>query len=142
MVNEMEVKPVYLPNKDLVDSQQVDLRHTESQQGELPTDLPAEATLEQKVIAAIRTVYDPEIHVNIYDLGLIYDININHQAEAEIEMTLTAPACPVAEILPAQVAAAVKEVDGIHDANVTLVWEPPWCQENISEAARLELGLL
>lgn len=132
----MEIKSVYFRDKN----------HVELQQGKLSTDFPvnppADATLEQKVVAAIRTVYDPEIHVNIYDLGLIYDISINDRAEAEIEMTLTAPACPVAEILPAQVAAVIKEVDGIHDANVTLVWEPPWSQENISEAARLELGLL
>lgn len=105
-------------------------------------ELPVDASLQQKVIAAIRTVYDPEIPVNIYDLGLIYQININDNADVEIEMTLTAPACPVAEILPAEVETMVKSVDGIHDAKVTLVWEPPWSQECLTEAARLELGLL
>lgn len=98
--------------------------------------------LKQKVITAIRTVYDPEIHVNIYDLGLIYNIQINDRAEVAIDMTLTAPACPVAEILPAQVTSVVKQVPGINDVKVTLVWEPPWDPSAISEAARLELGLL
>ncbi len=105
-------------------------------------DYPVDASLEQKVIAAIRTVYDPEIHVNVYDLGLIYHISINDDAEVEIEMTLTAPACPVAEILPAQVVAMVKTVPGINDAKVSLVWDPPWNQGCLSEAARLDLGLL
>lgn len=105
-------------------------------------DYPVDASPEQKVIAAIRTVYDPEIHVNVYDLGLIYNLSINNNAEVEIDMTLTAPACPVAEILPAQVVAIVKSIPGINDAVVNLVWDPPWNQGCISEAARLELGLL
>lgn len=104
-------------------------------------ELPVDASLEQKVITGIRTVYDPEIHVNVYDLGLIYNISINDDAEVDIKMTLTAPACPVAEVLPAQVAAKVKSIDGINDVKVTLVWEPPWSQACISDAARLEMGL-
>ncbi|MCW9025346.1 MAG: DUF59 domain-containing protein [Gammaproteobacteria bacterium] len=99
------------------------------------------ADLQQKVIAAIRTVFDPEIHVNIYDLGLIYRVSISEEAIVDIDMTLTAPACPVAEILPQQVVTAVKSVEGVKDAKITLVWEPPWNQERISEAARLELGM-
>lgn len=127
---------VFFRHKKQVESQQLKPVSSPS------VELPADASLQQKVIAAIRTVYDPEIHVNVYDLGLIYNIFINHDAEVEIDMTLTAPACPVAEILPAQVVAMVKSVEGIQDAKVTLVWDPPWSQACISEAARLELGLL
>lgn len=129
----MDIKRVIFRNKNQLDApSQVDLSN----------ELSADATLEQKVIAAIRTVYDPEIHVNVYDLGLIYNININDNAVVSIDMTLTAPACPVAEILPGQVAAAAKMVEGVKDAKVSLVWQPPWSQACISEAARLELGLL
>jgi len=129
----VDIKRVIFRNKNQLDApSQVDLSN----------ELSADATLEQKVIAAIRTVYDPEIHVNVYDLGLIYNININDNAVVSIDMTLTAPACPVAEILPGQVAAAAKMVEGVKDAKVSLVWQPPWSQACISEAARLELGLL
>ena len=102
---------------------------------------PADASLEARVIAAIRTVYDPEISVNIYDLGLIYGLDINARAEVSVRMTLTAPGCPVAGILPEQVAAAIRAVDGVADAQVELVWDPPWNPEMMSEAARLELGM-
>lgn len=107
----------------------------------MPDALPADATLEQRVIAAMRQVYDPEISVNIYDLGLIYDLQINQQKEVAIKMTLTAPGCPVAGILPGQVADAVRAVDGIQDAQVELVWDPPWDQDRISDEAKLTLGL-
>ena len=100
-----------------------------------------DASLESRVIAAMRTVYDPEISVNIYDLGLIYELHINDQAEVQVKMTLTAPACPVAGILPGQVAAAIKSVEGVSDANVELVWDPPWTQERMTDEARLTLGL-
>jgi len=98
--------------------------------------------LEQAVVAAIRTVYDPEIPVNVYDLGLIYSIDINDDNKALVRMTLTAPACPVAGILPGQVETAVKNVEGIEDAKVELVWDPPWSQDRMSEEAQLALGLL
>lgn len=132
----MDIKPVGFLNKILVDS-----NSTKAMPGQ-PVKFPVDASWEQEVIAAIRTVYDPEIHVNVYDLGLIYNISINDDAEVEIEMTLTAPACPVAEILPAQVAARVRSIEGIEDVKVNLVWDPPWSQASLSEAARLELGLL
>lgn len=132
----MEIKPVFFSKKIHVDSLQCNPVHTKS------VERVVDESLEQKVIAAIRTVYDPEIHVNVYDLGLIYRISINDKAEVEIEMTLTAAACPVAEILPAQVAAVVSAVEGICDVKINLVWDPPWSQESISESARLELGLL
>jgi len=94
-----------------------------------------------KIIAAIRTVYDPEIPVNLYDLGLIYDIAINETNEVAIRMTLTAPGCPVAGILPKQVESAVAEVEDVKAASVELVWDPPWSQERMTDEARLELGM-
>jgi len=103
--------------------------------------VPADASMEQRVITAMRTVFDPEISVNIYDLGLIYEVNINEDAEVLIAMTLTSPGCPVAGILPGKVADAVKAIDGINDAKVELVWDPPWNQDCMSDEAKLSLGL-
>ena len=103
--------------------------------------LSTTASIEERVIAALRTVYDPEISVNIYDLGLIYDIQINADTEVLIDMTLTSPACPVAGILPGQAAAAIEAIDGINQVHVKLVWEPPWNQDCMSDEAKLELGL-
>lgn len=103
--------------------------------------LPADAPLRDRIIAAMRTVHDPEISVNIYDLGLIYGIDIDAHGKVDIDMTLTAPGCPVAGILPGQVEDAVRAVDGVHEARVTLVWDPPWDQDRISDEAKLSLGL-
>jgi FeS assembly SUF system protein len=100
-----------------------------------------EAVREQ-VIEALRTVYDPEIPVNIYDLGLIYALDIDPAGVVRLEMTLTAPGCPVAQTFPATVEAAVRAVPGVTDAEVTLVWDPPWSSERMTEAAKLQLGLL
>ena len=97
--------------------------------------------LKEAVIAALKTVFDPEIPVNIYDLGLIYDVNINEEQHAHIQMTLTSPGCPVAQTFPGTVEQAVNQVEGVSDCNVELVWEPPWTQERMSEVARLELGI-
>ena len=102
---------------------------------------PADDSLEARIIAAMRTVSDPEIPVNIYDLGLIYGLDINAGGEVSVRMTLTAPGCPVAGILPEQVASAIRAVDGVTAAQVELVWDPPWCQECMSDEARLTLGL-
>jgi FeS assembly SUF system protein len=97
--------------------------------------------LERAVIAALRTVFDPEIPVNIYDLGLIYDLDIDPSSGAvQVRMTLTAPGCPVAQTFPGVVAAALEAVPGVSTAEVEVVWDPPWSQELMSEAARLELG--
>lgn len=104
-------------------------------------DQPQGSTLEEHLIAAMRTVHDPEISVNIYDLGLIYKIDINDRNEVFVDMTLTAPACPVAGILPGQVEAAIKSVDGVSDAHVNLVWNPPWDRERISDEGKLAMGL-
>lgn len=98
--------------------------------------------LEGRIVNALRQVYDPEIPVNIFDLGLIYDIRISDDATVEVDMTLTAPGCPVAHTFPGQVENAVREVDGVSEAHVELVWEPPWSQERISEEAQLALGIL
>lgn len=100
------------------------------------------ASLKDKIIDAVKTVYDPEIPVNIYDLGLIYDIETDADNNVHIDMTLTAPACPVADILPAQVAAVVKNLDEVNEVKVDLVFEPPWGKERMSEEAKLLLDML
>jgi FeS assembly SUF system protein len=97
--------------------------------------------LEQRVIAALRTCYDPEIPVNIYELGLIYKLDVDASRKVNIRMTLTSPACPVAGSLPGEVQAKVQAVPGVTSANVELVWDPPWDKDRMSEAAMLELGL-
>lgn len=99
-------------------------------------------TLEAEIIKALRTVYDPEIPVNIYDLGLIYKIHIEPHGIVKVDMTLTTPGCPVAQTFPGTVEATVKSVEGVNEASVELVWDPPWTRDNMSEAAKLQLGLL
>jgi FeS assembly SUF system protein len=98
--------------------------------------------LDARVVAALRAIYDPEIPVNIYDLGLIYAAEVDAQRGVHVRMTLTAPACPVAGTLPGQVEAALRELPGVSAAKVELVWDPPWTQERMSEDAKLTLGLL
>ena len=98
--------------------------------------------ISERIVQVIKTIYDPEIPVNIYDLGLIYTILVDDDFVAHVTMTLTAPNCPVAESLPIEVYETVKNVDGITDAKVTLTFEPPWDREMISEAGMLELGFL
>ena len=97
--------------------------------------------LRSRVIAALKEIYDPEIPLNIYDLGLIYRIDIDPDANTSIDMTLTSPNCPVAETLPGEVENAAKAVDGIGDVQLELVWDPPWDMDRLGEAGRLELGL-
>ena len=96
----------------------------------------------ENVIAALRTVYDPEIPVNIYDLGLIYNVEVGPDGVVTVEMTLTAPGCPVAETFPGTVENAVKRAPGVTAAQVELVWDPPWCPDRMSDEARLELDML
>jgi FeS assembly SUF system protein len=96
---------------------------------------------EEAILDAIRQVYDPEIPVNLYDLGLIYRLEQNEAGDVEIDMTLTAPACPVAGTMPGKVAEAVAAVPGVGEVAVRLVWDPPWTRERMSEDARLVLGL-
>ena len=97
--------------------------------------------LEIKAIEAIKTVYDPEIPVNIYDLGLIYDISITQENEVVVIMTLTAPGCPEAGVLPGQVEQAIRDIEGVTDAKVILTFSPPWDKSLLSDEAKLELGL-
>lgn len=104
--------------------------------------LDHDASQEEKVIAALRTVYDPEIPLNLYDLGLIYRIDIIQDEHVQIDMTLTTPHCPVAEIMPGKVIKAVKEIPGIKEVDVKLVWDPPWSQERLNDNVKLALGLL
>lgn len=95
----------------------------------------------EQVIQALRTVYDPEIPVNIYDLGLIYHIDVTEAAVVNIQMTLTAPTCPEAQTIPGMVEGAIRSIDWVVDVTVELVWEPIWTKENMSEEARLLLGI-
>ena len=97
--------------------------------------------LKNKVIAEIKKIYDPEIPVNIYDLGLIYDVKVDQGNIVEIKMTLTTPNCPVAESLPRELEDTVKEKEDVKDTKLELVWEPPWDKSMMSEAAKLELNL-
>ena len=97
--------------------------------------------VKQAVIAALKTVFDPEIPVNIYDLGLIYDIKIDDDYNVAIDMTLTSPGCPVAQTFPGTVETRVNQLEEVNDCTVTLVWEPPWDKDRMSEVAKLELGM-
>ncbi|GAB7525027.1 SUF system Fe-S cluster assembly protein [Paraburkholderia sp. 2C] len=98
--------------------------------------------LKDRVVDGLRTLYDPEIPVNIYDLGLIYDLKVDEEAgRVEIRMTLTAPACPVAETFPSVVEEEVFSLAGVRDVTIELVWEPPWTKARMTEAARLQLGM-
>jgi len=101
----------------------------------------ATAELEAPIIAALHTCFDPEIPVDIYELGLIYDIDIQPSGDVNIKMTLTSPGCPVAGSLPGEVEQKVESVPGVTSATVELVWDPPWCMEKMSEAAKLQLGM-
>ena len=98
--------------------------------------------LREQVIDELRTIYDPEIPVNIYELGLIYDLNVTPEGEVWVKMTLTSPACPVAGTLPPEVENAIAAIPGVKDAEVELVWDPPYSMEMMSESARLQLGLM
>ena len=99
------------------------------------------AALKPEIVKALSTVYDPEIPVNIYELGLIYDIIVDASNAVGIRMTLTAPNCPAAQILPGQVKAAAAGVPGVTESKVDVVWEPPWDRDRMSEAAKLQLGM-
>ena len=104
-------------------------------------EVRADASLEEKVIAALKTCYDPEIPVNIYELGLIYELKVKPSGAVAIKMTLTSPACPVAGALPREVEQKVAAVPGVSGAKVELVWDPPWDMSRLSEEAQLQLGL-
>ena len=113
----------------------------EDANGENAAGSPNEG-LRNEVIAAISEIFDPEIPVNIYELGLIYDVHVGEEGKVDLVMTLTSPHCPVAEILPGQVKTRVELVEGVNEVELELTWEPPWTPENMSEAAKLELGFM
>ena len=98
--------------------------------------------LEAQIVEAIKTVYDPELPVDVYELGLIYEIDVDEEGFVDVLMTLTSPACPVAGQMPIMVKAAVEDVIGVQAAEVELTWDPPWTQDRMSERARLELGFM
>lgn len=109
---------------------------------ERPEPGESDPALTERVVEALKTVRDPEIPVNLVDLGLIYELIVNRDGTVYVEMTLTTPACPVAGALPGQVRDAIAAVDGVTDARVKLVWSPPWTRDRMSEEAMLELGLM
>ena len=100
------------------------------------------SALGEKIVKVLKTIYDPEIPVDIYELGLIYDVMVNEDFDVKISMTLTSPNCPVAETLPVEVEEKIKSIDEIKDAEVEITFDPPWSQELMSEEAKLELGML
>jgi len=98
--------------------------------------------IEAQAIEALRTCFDPEIPVNIYEMGLIYEVKVDQAGAVAIQMTLTSPSCPAAQSIPAEVEQKVRAIDGVTAVQIDLVWEPPWDQNKMSEAARLQLGML
>jgi FeS assembly SUF system protein len=101
-----------------------------------------ELVVESEVLEALRTCFDPEIPVNIYELGLIYNVNVEEGGAVTITMTLTSPHCPAAQSMPAEIEEKVKAVSGVTDVKIDLVWDPPWDPSKMSEAARLQLGMM
>jgi FeS assembly SUF system protein len=112
-----------------------------SQTAGMAADLESTAALKPQIVAALSEVFDPEIPVNIYELGLIYDIVVDAAGVVGIRMTLTAPACPAAQVLPADVARKIRQIPGVADVKVDVVWDPPWTRDRMSETARLQLGM-
>ncbi|MBV7265535.1 SUF system Fe-S cluster assembly protein [Erythrobacter ani] len=147
--NDQVVKPPRARVSDVVDPDEAAApRERDYLEGFLhqkPAEGPvggAGSDLQTAVVDALKEIYDPEIPVNIYDLGLIYGVEVDDDADATITMTLTTPHCPVAETMPGEVELRASSVPGIRDAEVNLVWDPPWSPEKMSDEARLELGML
>lgn len=141
-------KPPRARVQDAIDKDDAAPRQRDYLDGFLAAKPPADAVggagsdLQAAVIEALREIYDPEIPVNIYDLGLIYGVEVDDNADATVTMTLTTPHCPVAESMPGEVELRVSSVPGIRDTEVNLVWDPPWGPHKMSDEARLELGML
>jgi FeS assembly SUF system protein len=130
------------PFEFLRDDQEEVAEMAEMADVERPTPDEGDPALREQVLAALKTVRDPEIPVNLVDLGLIYELIANKDGVVYVEMTLTTPACPVAGALPGQVRDAISAVPGVQDVRVKLVWTPPWDKDRMSEEAKLELGLI
>lgn len=111
-------------------------------EGAAPSASASADAVRERVVDTLTTIYDPEIPVNIYELGLVYELDVNADGDVAILMTLTSPSCPVAESLPPEVEAKVGAVEGVREVKVDLTWDPPWTPERMSEAAKLELGFL
>jgi FeS assembly SUF system protein len=109
--------------------------------GSAPTGVVDVNDIQEKIVAALRTCFDPEIPVNIYELGLIYNVDVQETGAVHIRMTLTSPGCPAAGSLPPEVQAKAQSVPGVHSVKVELVWDPPWGPDRMSEAAKVQLGL-
>jgi FeS assembly SUF system protein len=141
-VGKQEVIPQEVGEQE-VSAQEVseaEVREIEVSEEEVsPLEVPT--NLETPIIEVLHTCFDPEIPVDIYELGLIYGIDIQPSGEVNIRMTLTSPGCPVAGSLPGEVEEKVRSVPGVTAAKVELVWDPPWCMDNMSEAAKLQLGM-
>ena len=133
---------VFLPVSDVPHPPTEPITEAVGGSGQTPAEPIDPASVEEAVIEALKTVYDPEIPVNIYELGLIYGVEVSEDGRAEIRMTLTAPACPVAGALVEEVAEKSGRVEGVSTSHVELVWDPPWTPDNMSDAAKLELGML
>jgi len=142
------VSDVVDPDEDAVQSAEPAKRERDYLDGFLhqkPAEGPvggAGSDLQTAVVDALKEIFDPEIPVNIYDLGLIYGVEVDDECDATITMTLTTPHCPVAETMPGEVELRASSVPGIRDAEVQLVWDPPWSPEKMTDEARLELGML
>ena len=119
----------------------VDLPEATNETAALQPDAARTQALKPAILDAIRTVFDPEIPVNILELGLIYDVVVDASGVAGIRMTLTAPGCPAAQSLPVEVARKAKAVEGVTDVKVDVVWDPPWTKDRMSDAAKLQLGM-
>jgi FeS assembly SUF system protein len=130
-----------MKNLPVVQAPPADAPQQTDQVSALVVDAAKTAQLKPAIVKAISTVYDPEIPVNIWELGLIYDIVVDATGVAGVRMTLTAPGCPVAHTLPVEVANKVKAVDGVTDAKVDITWEPAWTKDRMSDAAKLQLGM-
>jgi FeS assembly SUF system protein len=133
---------VFLPVSDVPHPPTEAISEAVGGSGDKPAEPIDPARVEEAVIEALKTIYDPEIPVNIYELGLIYGVEVSEDGRAEIRMTLTAPACPVAGALVEEVAEKSGRVEGVSTSHVELVWDPPWTPDNMTDAAKLELGML
>jgi FeS assembly SUF system protein len=113
-----------------------------SEEGNVSDEQRSREAIESDVVEALKTIFDPEIPVNIYELGLIYNVDVRDDHSVEVRLTLTSPMCPVAGSLPPEVEAKVAQVEGVTSSSVDLVWDPPWDPSMMSEAAKLELGMM
>ncbi len=129
-------------NEFMTDKQSVDEIHSPTQATVPFTPEISDHPLSDEVVTTLKTIYDPEIPVNIYDLGLIYKVIIDDQNNVHIDMTLTTPGCPVAQTFPGHISQTVEAVEGVNTVTVEVVWDPPWTQDYMSEEAKLLLGLL